>query len=45
MLASDVDPARLESMTREIPLADAMAAAEEIVAARVRGRIVVDVNR
>jgi len=37
MLASDVDPGRLASMTREVPLADAMAAAEEIVAARVRG--------
>jgi acrylyl-CoA reductase (NADPH) len=45
MLASDVDPARLASLTREVPLAGAMAAAEEIVAAKVRGRIVVDVNR
>jgi acrylyl-CoA reductase (NADPH) len=45
LLASDVDPAQLEAMTREIALGDVLAAAQEIVAGRVRGRIVVDVNR
>jgi acrylyl-CoA reductase (NADPH) len=45
LLASDLDPARLEAMTREVALGEATAAAAEIVAARVRGRIVVDVNR
>jgi acrylyl-CoA reductase (NADPH) len=44
-LASDVDPAKLEGLTREVPLAGALPAAEEIVAAKVRGRIVVNVNR
>jgi acrylyl-CoA reductase (NADPH) len=44
-LASDVDPAKLEGLTREVALADALSAAEEIVAAKVRGRIVVNVNR
>jgi acrylyl-CoA reductase (NADPH) len=45
LLARDLDPARLERMTREIALAEAFAACEEILAGRVRGRIVVDVNR
>jgi acrylyl-CoA reductase (NADPH) len=45
LLASDAEPARLAAMTREIALGEAIAAAAEIVAGRVRGRIVVDVNR
>jgi acrylyl-CoA reductase (NADPH) len=45
LLASDVDVATLSAMTREIGLADALDAAREIVAGRVRGRIVVDVHR
>ncbi|MGZ5114337.1 MAG: acrylyl-CoA reductase (NADPH) [Usitatibacter sp.] len=44
-LAHDLDLGKLESMTREIALADALAVAPEILAGRVRGRIVVDVNR
>ncbi len=44
-LAKDLDPALLESMTRETDLAGALAAAPEILAGRVRGRLVVDVNR
>jgi acrylyl-CoA reductase (NADPH) len=32
-------------MTREIPLAGALPAAAEILAGKVRGRLVVDVNR
>jgi acrylyl-CoA reductase (NADPH) len=45
LLASDVDPAQLEAMTREVGLGEALAGADELVAGRVRGRIVVDVNR
>jgi acrylyl-CoA reductase (NADPH) len=45
LLASEVDPALLATMTREVSLGEALAAAEELVAGRVRGRIVVDVNR
>ena len=44
-LADDLDPRKLETMTREIALADCLAAAPEILAGRVRGRLVVDVNR
>ena len=44
-LAQDLDFAKLDSMTREIALADALAVAPEILAGKVRGRVVVDVNR
>ena len=43
-LARDLDPRKLEQMTTSIGLAEALAAAERIVAGQVRGRIVVDVN-
>jgi acrylyl-CoA reductase (NADPH) len=45
LLATDMDQAKLAAITREIGLSEALQAAEEIVAGRVRGRIVVDVNR
>jgi acrylyl-CoA reductase (NADPH) len=45
LLASNIDPRQLEAMTREIALGEATRAAQEIVAGKVRGRIVVDVNR
>jgi acrylyl-CoA reductase (NADPH) len=45
LLARDLEPARLESMIREVSLAEAIPACDEILAGRVRGRIVVDVNR
>jgi acrylyl-CoA reductase (NADPH) len=45
LLAKDLDPAKLESMIREIPLADAIPACEEILSGKVRGRIVVDPSR
>ena len=45
LLASDIDPRQLEAMARELALGEATGAAEEIVAGKVRGRIVVDVNR
>jgi acrylyl-CoA reductase (NADPH) len=40
-LARDLDPARLESMVKEIALADAVAQAPAILAGQVRGRVVV----
>ena len=44
-LARDLDPQALESIVREIPLGEAIAAAGELMDGKVRGRIVVDVNR
>ena len=44
-LAKDLDPRLLESMTQETDLAGALDAAPEILAGRIRGRLVVDVNR
>ena len=44
-LAEEVDRARLELITREIALGDAFDAAQQILAGRIRGRLVVDVNR
>lgn len=45
LLAADLDRTRLEAMTREIGLTEALAAAPELLAGRVRGRLVVDVKR
>ena len=44
-LARDLDPKKLDTITHEIPLGDAIATAAEILAGNVRGRVVVDVNR
>ena len=44
-LANDLDAAKLAAMTREIGLAEALPAAADILAGRVRGRLVVDVDR
>jgi acrylyl-CoA reductase (NADPH) len=44
-LAADLDPAKLDAMTHEIALTDALAAGADILAGKVRGRLVVDVNR
>lgn len=44
-LATDLDPARLASMTTEISLAQSLDAGRDIVAGKIRGRVVVDVNR
>jgi len=44
-LARDLDPRKLESMTREIALGEAIPAAAEVLAGKVRGRLVVDVRR
>lgn len=43
-LATDLDRARLDAMTRVVPLAGALEVAREILAGQVRGRVVVDVN-
>ena len=43
-LARDLDLAKLESITREIALADAVQAGADILAGRIRGRVVVNVN-
>lgn len=40
-LARILEPARLESITTEVPLADAVAQAQRLMAGQVRGRIVV----
>jgi acrylyl-CoA reductase (NADPH) len=42
-LARDLDPALLESMITELPLAEAVAAAAKLMAGQVRGRIVVKI--
>jgi acrylyl-CoA reductase (NADPH) len=44
-LVRDLDPAKLEAITNEIGLTEAVATAERLMAGRVRGRVVVDVNR
>ena len=44
-LARDLDPARLDAMTREIGMADVLQVAAELLEGKVRGRVVVDVNR
>lgn len=43
-LATDLDLTRLAAMTREIGLNQAIAAAADLLAGKVRGRLVVDVN-
>lgn len=44
-LASDLDPGKLASITREIGLAEALTAAADLLAGKVRGRLAVDVRR
>jgi acrylyl-CoA reductase (NADPH) len=44
-LGRDLDIARLDSITREIGLSEAIATASDLLAGKVRGRVVVDVNR
>ena len=42
-LARDLEPAKLESMIDEVPLAQAIEKAEELMAGRVRGRVLVKI--
>ena len=44
-LARDLDADALDSIAREIGLGEAIASAGELMDGKVRGRIVVDVNR
>ena len=44
-LARDLDPAKLETIAREIALGEAVAVAAELLDGKLRGRVVVDVNR
>jgi len=44
-LATDLDRMKLDAITTEVALAEAIGRAPEVLAARLRGRIVVDVNR
>jgi acrylyl-CoA reductase (NADPH) len=44
-LAQDLDPAKLAGLTAEIGLSQAIAAAPDLLAGKVRGRLVVDVRR
>ena len=44
-LALDLDPALLEAITAEVPLSGAIAAAAQLMAGQVRGRLVVDTGR
>jgi len=43
-LARDLDQGKLAAFTREIGLADALQAGQDILAGRIRGRVVVNVN-
>jgi acrylyl-CoA reductase (NADPH) len=43
-LARDLDMAKLDALTTTINLKEALNAAHDIVAGKVRGRLVVDVN-
>ncbi len=44
-LASDLDPALLDTIATEIALGEAIATAADLLDGKVRGRVVVDVNR
>jgi acrylyl-CoA reductase (NADPH) len=45
MLARELDRKRLSTITNTIGLADAPSAAGDVLAGKVRGRLVVDVDR
>jgi acrylyl-CoA reductase (NADPH) len=45
LLAQSLDRGKLDAMTREVALAESFEVARDIVAGRIRGRVVVDVNR
>jgi acrylyl-CoA reductase (NADPH) len=44
-LVRDLDPTKLEAISEEIGLTEVVANAERLMAGRVRGRVIVDVNR
>ncbi|MBS0443472.1 MAG: oxidoreductase [Proteobacteria bacterium] len=43
-LARDLDPQRLETITTEVPLAQAIARAQDLMAGKLRGRVVVTIE-
>ena len=43
-LARDLDPQRLETITTEVPLAQAIARAQDLMAGKLRGRVVVTIG-
>ena len=43
-LGGDMKPAHLKTMTKTIPFAELPAAFEDFIAAKIRGRVVVDIN-
>jgi acrylyl-CoA reductase (NADPH) len=43
-LARDLDPGALDAIAQEVPLGEAIAAAERLLAGTVRGRLIVDVH-
>jgi acrylyl-CoA reductase (NADPH) len=45
LLSRELAPAALEAMIEEITLAQAIARAPDVLAGKIRGRLVVDVNR
>ena len=45
LLAKELDVAKLESMVEDIGLAQALDRAEDVLAGKIRGRLVVDVNK
>lgn len=45
LLSRELDPAKLESMIEDIGLAQSIARAPDVLAGKIRGRLVVDVNR
>jgi acrylyl-CoA reductase (NADPH) len=44
-LARDLDAAAIASLCKIVGLAEALGAAQDIVSGKIRGRVVVDVNR
>jgi acrylyl-CoA reductase (NADPH) len=44
-LATDLDPALLDTLTRQIGLSEVLGAAQDVLDGRVRGRLVVDTHR
>jgi acrylyl-CoA reductase (NADPH) len=44
-LAKDLDPALIDLIGHEVDLAGAIQAGHDIVAGKIRGRVLVDVNR
>ena len=45
LLAKELEPAKLESMVEEIGLAQSLERAPDVLAGKIRGRLVVDVNK